>query len=85
MAKRRSCVAIATQDRRFRLEHPARPPRYGRGMPRTAREIQLAARPVGAPAEADFRLAEVAVPEPGDGQVLVRNTWMSVDPTCAGA
>ena len=53
-------------------------------MPRTGQEIQLAARPKGEPAKSDFRLAEVEVPEPGDGQVLVRNTWMSVDPYMRG-
>ena len=53
-------------------------------MPRTGQEIQLAARPQGEPAESDFHLAEVEVPEPGDGQVLVRNTWMSVDPYMRG-
>src|SRR6478672_108779 len=53
-------------------------------MSSTAREIHLAARPVGAPKATDFRLAEVEVPEPGEGQVLVRNTWMSVDPYMRG-
>jgi NADPH-dependent curcumin reductase CurA len=28
----------------------------------------------------DFEVVEVPVPEPGPGQVLVRNTWTSVDP-----
>jgi NADPH-dependent curcumin reductase CurA len=53
-------------------------------MPRTGQEIQLAARPQGEPVDGDFRLAEVEVPEPGDGEVLVRNTWMSVDPYMRG-
>jgi len=48
------------------------------------REIQLAARPEGEPRETDFRLAEVQVPDPGPGQVLVRNEWMSVDPYMRG-
>jgi len=51
----------------------------------TGREIRLAARPTGMPRHGDFALVEVAVPEPGPGEVLVRNTWMSVDPTCARA
>ena len=37
------------------------------------REVRLAARPHGEPAESDFELAEVDVPAPADGQVLVRN------------
>jgi NADPH-dependent curcumin reductase CurA len=49
-------------------------------MPRTGREIQLAARPNGEPRPTDFRLVEVEVPDPGPGEVLVQNSWMSVDP-----
>jgi hypothetical protein len=53
-------------------------------MTLTGREIQLAARPVGEPQPSDFRLAEVDVPEPQEGEVLVRNTVMSVDPYMRG-
>ena len=53
-------------------------------MPQASREIQLAARPVGEPKPDDFLLAEVEVPDPGPGQVLVRNQWMSVDPYMRG-
>jgi len=53
-------------------------------MSQTSREIQLAARPVGEPKQSDFRLAEVEVPDPGPGEVLVRNRWMSVDPYMRG-
>jgi NADPH-dependent curcumin reductase CurA len=45
-----------------------------------AREFQLAARPEGEARESDFRLVEVDLPEPEAGQVLIRNTWISVDP-----
>ena len=44
------------------------------------REIRLAARPAGVPKESDFELAETDVPRPADGEVLVRNAYMSVDP-----
>jgi NADPH-dependent curcumin reductase CurA len=44
------------------------------------REVVLAARPQGAPQEADFALREVGEREPGDGEVLVRNVFVSVDP-----
>ncbi|MBL1075864.1 NADP-dependent oxidoreductase [Nocardia sp. 2] len=47
---------------------------------RISREIQLAARPDGVPTAENFALVERAVPELGEGQILVRNTWMSVDP-----
>jgi NADPH-dependent curcumin reductase CurA len=49
-----------------------------------SREIQLAARPHGEPSPENFRLAEVEVPDPEAGQVLVRNRWMSVDPYMRG-
>jgi NADPH-dependent curcumin reductase CurA len=44
------------------------------------REIRLIARPCGEPRPSDLALAAVDVPEPGPGEVLVRNTWMSIDP-----
>src|SRR3954470_3626257 len=53
-------------------------------MPTASREIQLAARPRGEPRDSDFRLAEAEVPEPGDGELLLRNEWMSVDPYMRG-
>src|SRR5437763_8439350 len=53
-------------------------------MAHRGREIQLAARPRGEPRDSDFRLVEVDVPDPGAGEVLVRNAWMSVDPYMRG-
>ncbi|MEU8150686.1 NADP-dependent oxidoreductase [Nonomuraea sp. NPDC048901] len=47
------------------------------------REIHLVARPSGEPRPQDFQLVSTALPEPAElaeDQVLVRNTWMSVDP-----
>jgi NADPH-dependent curcumin reductase CurA len=52
--------------------------------PTVSREVRLAARPVGEPTLSDFELVEVDVPPTGPGQVLVRNTWMSVDPYMRG-
>ncbi|ATL29950.1 NADP-dependent oxidoreductase [Streptomyces formicae] len=50
-----------------------------------SREIRLAARPTGEPTPADFELATTEVPgELAEGQILVRNTWMSVDPYMRG-
>lgn len=51
---------------------------------RTGKEILLAARPDGAPTAANFELAERPLPVLGEGQILVRNTWMSVDPYMRG-
>jgi NADPH-dependent curcumin reductase CurA len=50
----------------------------------TSREIRLAARPSGAPQPSDFELVEVDLPEPGDGEVLIRNACVSVDPYMRG-
>jgi NADPH-dependent curcumin reductase CurA len=49
-----------------------------------AREIRLKARPQGLPRESDFELAEVDVAEPADGELLIRNELMSVDPYMRG-
>src|SRR4051812_37128401 len=50
----------------------------------TAREIRLAARPVSEPKPSDFELVDVPMPEPRDGELLVRNLVMSVDPYMRG-
>ena len=49
-----------------------------------ARQIQLASRPNGWPTLENFRLVEVELPEPAEGQLLVRNVVMSVDPYMRG-
>jgi NADPH-dependent curcumin reductase CurA len=49
-----------------------------------SREIRLRNRPVGMPSENDFELAEVLIPEIREGQILVRNVYMSVDPYMRG-
>lgn len=48
------------------------------------RQILLAARPVGFPKDSDFKLVESPVPTPGDGQILVRSIYLSVDPYMRG-
>jgi NADPH-dependent curcumin reductase CurA len=49
-----------------------------------SREIRLKSRPVGLPTAANFELASVDLPDPGPGQVQVRNSWMTVDPYMRG-
>ncbi len=46
--------------------------------------VLLDARPVGLPRASDFRIEEGPAPEPGDGEVLVRQRWVSVDPAMRG-
>ena len=48
------------------------------------RQITLAARPVGYPKTSDFNLVETAMPTPGEGQVLVKSLYLSVDPYMRG-
>ena len=45
-----------------------------------AEQVVLAARPQGEPKESDFELREAPDAAPGDGEVLVRNVFVSVDP-----
>src|SRR5438105_15118985 len=49
-------------------------------MARRNRRITLVARPHGFPQESDFALDEVDAAEPGEGEVLVRALWVSLDP-----
>jgi NADPH-dependent curcumin reductase CurA len=54
-------------------------------MPNIAsREIRLASRPTGIPTANNFTLAETTLQPLQDGQVLVRNRFMSVDPYMRG-
>jgi len=47
-------------------------------------QIVLASRPKGRVIEENFRLVEAPVSRPGDGQLLVRNHWLSLDPYMRG-
>lgn len=50
----------------------------------TNRQVTLASRPEGAPTPNDFKLVETAVPSPGDGEVLLRTIFLSLDPYMRG-
>lgn len=52
--------------------------------PATSREWHLVARPRGWPQPTDFALREAEVRQPEDGQILVRNRVLSVDPYMRG-
>ncbi len=52
--------------------------------PTTASEVRLVARPNGLPDAGDFELAEAEVRQPAQGEVLVRNLFLSVDPYMRG-
>ncbi|GGW30236.1 NADP-dependent oxidoreductase [Streptomyces caelestis] len=53
-------------------------------LPTVNREWHLVSRPVGWPKPEDFAFVEAEVPQPGEGQVLVRNKYLSVDPYMRG-
>ena len=48
------------------------------------KRVLLASRPVGAVTESNFRIDEAPVPKPAEGEVLVRNLWLSLDPYMRG-
>jgi NADPH-dependent curcumin reductase CurA len=47
-------------------------------------EIHLKSRPSGAPVADNFEAVKTTVADPGDGEVLVQNIYMSVDPYMRG-
>ncbi|MDF5713673.1 MAG: NADP-dependent oxidoreductase [Rhizonema sp. NSF051] len=50
----------------------------------TNQQILLKSRPVGEPKESDFALVETPIPEPGEGEVLNRTIYLSLDPYMRG-
>ena len=48
------------------------------------RQVRLAARPVGLPKRSDWTFTEEAIPQPGDGQLVVQVTHVSLDPAMRG-
>lgn len=52
--------------------------------PSINRLIHLKSRPDGLPVEENFELIETPAPRPGEGEILVQNEWMSVDPYMRG-
>ena len=53
-------------------------------LPSRNRQVLLVERPAGIPEARHFALDEGPVPSPGDGQILVRNIYLSVDPAQRG-
>ena len=53
-------------------------------MPDQMQRIVLAKRPEGQPTPENFRLETVAMPSPGEGEVLLRVLYMSLDPYMRG-
>src|SRR5467141_1897870 len=53
-------------------------------MAPSARRVVLVSRPVGEPKASDFRVEDHTIPVPGEGQVLLRTIWLSLDPYMRG-
>src|SRR5450432_1030034 len=53
-------------------------------MPTTNHAFRLAARPVGALTRDIWDYTEGPVPEPGEGEVLLRSLYLSLDPAMRG-
>lgn len=51
---------------------------------RVNRQVRLKARPDGIPQAEHFEIADAPVPSPADGQLLVRNIYLSVEPAMRG-
>jgi NADPH-dependent curcumin reductase len=50
----------------------------------TNRQILLKSRPQGAPSLDNFELTETPIPEPGEGELLMRTRYLSLDPYMRG-
>lgn len=50
----------------------------------TAKTIRLGSRPSGAASHDNFELTRDVIPDPGEGQFLVRILWLSLDPYMRG-
>ena len=48
------------------------------------KRVLLASRPSGWVSESNFRIEDSPLPQPGDGEVLVKNLWLSLDPYMRG-
>jgi len=48
------------------------------------KQVLLAARPKGAPTESDFRIVETDLRDPEEGELLVKNRFLSLDPYMRG-
>lgn len=53
-------------------------------MEQMNRQVLLVSRPEGWVKEENFRIVDAPMPEPGEGEVLVRNRWLSLDPYMRG-
>ena len=48
------------------------------------RQVLLKRRPTGAPTSTDFEITDAPLPDPAEGEVLVRGIYLSLDPYMRG-
>jgi NADPH-dependent curcumin reductase CurA len=53
-------------------------------MTATNRQVRLKSRPSGIPQAEHFEIVDTQLPEPADGEVVVRNLYLSVEPAMRG-
>ena len=53
-------------------------------MTTTNQQVRLKSRPAGIPQAENFEIVETPLPEPAEGEVLVRNLYLSVEPAMRG-
>ncbi len=53
-------------------------------MPATNHQFRLAARPLGLPVPSDWNLTEQPLPDPREGELLVKIIYISIDPAMRG-
>lgn len=57
---------------------------YPLGMTEQNLQVRLASRPTGRPGPENFTIVPADIPEPRDGQVLIRTQYLSLDPYMRG-
>ena len=82
--RRLTMIAQQFGDAEHHLERFAVAGDEGRRMAAMNRQVLLANRPQGAVTEDNFRIVDAPIGEPGEGEVLVRNEWLSLDPYMRG-
>jgi NADPH-dependent curcumin reductase CurA len=53
-------------------------------MEKRNRQVLLRRRPTGTPSTEDFEIADAPMPDPGEGEVLIRGIYLSLDPYMRG-
>lgn len=53
-------------------------------MTTTNQQVRLKSRPAGIPQAENFEIVETPLPEPAEGEILVRNLYLSVEPAMRG-